>query len=511
MARDFVRSSSQYLETLSTPITATPLTMACWFNADNVTAQHILLGIYEPTGSTADNFFLSVEGAQANDPFRANVAANNSYASSSANGTTAGTWNHGCGVYTSDSSRTAYLNGVAGTTDTNARTPNAGSLDRVLVGRFQGGATIVYCDALIAEAALWNVALSADEVASLAKGVSPLLVRPDSLAFYAPIYGTHGPEPELIGGRDLTVQGGATKAAHPRIFLPTAKILTFPSAGGSSLNVSATTDALTLAEHQATIGLSLNVSANTDALTLAEHAATVSLASGLNVSATADSLTLAEHAATIGLSLNVQATTDALTLTEYPANLGSVTNVQANTDSLTLTEYPATLSFALNFTANTDSLTLTEYAATVSDGSAPVVTPNPSTGGARGRPGRVYAPVASPKKKKRADTEAVSKTPQKAPESPESKPYTVAGNLGAITKAPTGSPIEPVKTAQIIPIKDYVEKSALDRIIEEAIESARERFERDQAEKKVLERLEEEESFLSWEETESLLLLAMVE
>ena len=149
------------------------------------------------------------------------------------------------------------------------------------------------------------------------------------------------------------------------------------SAGGS-LNVSATTDALTLAEYAATIGKDLNVSANTDSLTLAEHAATVSLVSGLNVNATTDALTLAEHAATIGLSLNVQATTDALTLAEYPASLGSTLDVQATTDALTLAEYPATLSFALNVSATTDSLTLVEYGATIGDGS---VAPAAATGG----------------------------------------------------------------------------------------------------------------------------------
>jgi hypothetical protein len=146
-------------------------------------------------------------------------------------------------------------------------------------------------------------------------------------------------------------------------------------------DVSATVDALTLAEYQATIGLSLNISAGTDALTLAEYPASVG--SVTNIAATTDALTLAEYAATIGLSLNVQATTDALTLAEYPASLGSATNVEATTDALRLAEYPATVSFALDIPATTDALTLTEYRATIGDGAiTPAVTP---AGGGRSK------------------------------------------------------------------------------------------------------------------------------
>jgi hypothetical protein len=548
VARDFTRASSEFLEASTTPVTGYPVTLSCWFNADDITGQHVLFGIFDTGATNADAIYLEATGNAAGDPVRATSAQNNGFSSASTStGFSASTWNHAAGVFSSATSRDAYLNGGGKASNATSRTPSG--LSRILVSRFKSNAVDVYSDCQIAEAAIWDVALSDEEIASLAKGVSPLLVRPASLVFYAPIFGTQSPEPEIVGARDLTVTG-TSKSAHPRIFRPTAKILAFPSASAGSLNVSATTDALTLAEYAATIGKSKNVSANVDALILAEYAATVSLSrnvsanvdaltlaeysatigKSLNISAgtdaltlaeyaasvgsvtdiatTTDALTLAEYAATIGLSKNVQAGPDALTLAEYPASLGSTTNVEATTDALTLVEYPATVSFALNVSATTDALTLAEYQATISDGSAPVVSQNPSTGGGRVyRPGRVYAPVASPKKKKKADIEAVSKASQKAPESP-TEPYTVAGNLGAITKEPI---VEPVKTAQIIPIRDYVEKSTLDSIIQDAIRKAKDQFEQSEAEKKVLDRLEKEESFLSWEETESLLLLAMVD
>lgn len=64
----------------------------------------------------------------------------------------------------------------------------------------------------------------------------------------------------------------------------------------------------------------------------------------LNVSATTDALTLAEYAATVSYGRNVAATTDALTLTECPATLSFALNVSCNTATLILAEYSATVS-----------------------------------------------------------------------------------------------------------------------------------------------------------------------
>jgi hypothetical protein len=67
----------------------------------------------------------------------------------------------------------------------------------------------------IADVGVWNVALTAEEVASLAKGMACDKVRPQSLVFYAPL------ARDLIdvrGGRTITNNNGATVANHPRIY-----------------------------------------------------------------------------------------------------------------------------------------------------------------------------------------------------------------------------------------------------------------------------------------------------
>ena len=83
----------------------------------------------------------------------------------------------------------------------------------------------------LAEAAIWNEALSAAEVALLAQGLSPLSLRPWALVFYAPIYGRYDPEIDIIGGLNLTVLD-ATASAHPRIFKPGLPQISVPVAAG---------------------------------------------------------------------------------------------------------------------------------------------------------------------------------------------------------------------------------------------------------------------------------------
>lgn len=65
------------------------------------------------------------------------------------------------------------------------------------------------------ELAIWDTALSADDIASLAKGFRASLIRPERLVFYAPaIRGRQ----DLIGGRTLSLGAGSeTITDHPRI------------------------------------------------------------------------------------------------------------------------------------------------------------------------------------------------------------------------------------------------------------------------------------------------------
>ena len=70
-------------------------------------------------------------------------------------------------------------------------------------------------DGQIAEAAVYNAALTASEVASLAKGMTCDKIRPQNLAFYAPLVRDLQ---DQKGGLTITNNNGATVANHPRVY-----------------------------------------------------------------------------------------------------------------------------------------------------------------------------------------------------------------------------------------------------------------------------------------------------
>lgn len=220
MARSNNATAGNYLSNGAAVVTAAPLTMAAWFNPVNVTEDHILISCSR--SSASDNwFFLAANGVTAGDPVGASTITGGTEAiATSSTSFAANTWQHACGVFTAANSRTAYLNGGGAGNNTTSLTPTG--IDRTYVGRLTGfdGSLYGSMNAAVAEAAVWNVALAAAEVLQLAKGLSPLLVRPDSLVAYWPIYGRASPEPDYVGAFPLTINGTMTQAAHPGVFMP---------------------------------------------------------------------------------------------------------------------------------------------------------------------------------------------------------------------------------------------------------------------------------------------------
>jgi hypothetical protein len=126
------------------------------------------------------------------------------------------TWYHVAGVYESATSRKAYINGSndsAANDNLNSITPSGvnlltiGSRFNITIGSYFPGD--------MAEIGIWNVALTAAEVVSLAKGMTCDKVRPQNLVFYAPLVR------DLIdqkGGLAITNNNGATVANHTRVY-----------------------------------------------------------------------------------------------------------------------------------------------------------------------------------------------------------------------------------------------------------------------------------------------------
>jgi hypothetical protein len=216
MAYEF-NGTNQYLSTASAPVTSWPLTMACWFNVANVTTQYVLMCV----GKLNDNerFVLQAAGHLAGDPVATNYieSGGTSYRADSTTGFSANTWTHACAVYTSASSRTAYLNAGSGGTNTGSATLSNSGINSVLIGAQSNISfpATSHTSGLIAEVGIWNAALTAAEIASLADGMTCDKVRPQSLVFYAPLVRDLV---DVKGGLAITNNNTATVANHPRVY-----------------------------------------------------------------------------------------------------------------------------------------------------------------------------------------------------------------------------------------------------------------------------------------------------
>jgi len=209
MARTFLKSSSDYLTVASSAVRGAPLTVACFIRVDAL-QFHAAMSV-DNGGSHA--FFLGVNNAgQATAQINAPGAGGFAQATSTA-AIGAGTWHHIAGVYRGPALREAYVDGRGKGTDTTSVVPAGAS--RTELGRIAGFAT--YLDGALAEAAIWNHGLSEAELRGLALGVSPGLVRPGALVFYAPLVA--GEDFDLVGGLRLMVGGGAPgMTRHPRVW-----------------------------------------------------------------------------------------------------------------------------------------------------------------------------------------------------------------------------------------------------------------------------------------------------
>ena len=213
MAYDF-NGTNQFLSTGNFPVATTPCTMAVWFNPHNTTSRYTLLTIGRNGWVDTNNYItISARGDVAGAPIRLGVTGVGTGNVDSTAGYSANTWNHACGVFQSSTSRTIYLNGGNSATSTVSRVTTVTS-PALRIGEFLATNPFKMRGRL-AEVGIWNAALTAAEIASLAKGMTCDKVRPESLVFYAPLVR------DLIdqkGGLTITNNNGATVANHPRIY-----------------------------------------------------------------------------------------------------------------------------------------------------------------------------------------------------------------------------------------------------------------------------------------------------
>lgn len=224
MAYDFVAASIQYLsvaDTASLDITG-EISLACFFKSDGVVTSGVRGLISKYVGSGDQRSYLlgfSATSPASNSKINATLSSSGQFqADNSVEGAVnLGTnTRHGTLKFIPSTSITNYVDGVQDgqITSSIAASIYSGTAPLWIGIQFQVASGQAF-DGLISEAAIWNVALTDDEVASLAKGFKPTRVRPQSLVFYAPLVRDLQ---DLTGALTITNNNTATVAEHPRVY-----------------------------------------------------------------------------------------------------------------------------------------------------------------------------------------------------------------------------------------------------------------------------------------------------
>ena len=232
MAIDFAAASSEYyVPATFIDDTLTTYSVMGWCHfSDNGATQTIWAARETGVGSKGLLFRLSNSGISDRLIFSCRDNANNS---ATAAGTTSSfpydQWNFGMCVRDGNNT-TIILNDFADEGN-GSNTLGTISTGYEAIGATAGGdgSYTSFADGAIAELAAWNVALTDPEISILAKGFSPLFVRPQNLISYRPFISLGSDQIDRVATNALTKAGTPTTfASHPRIIYPSSYLIHKP-------------------------------------------------------------------------------------------------------------------------------------------------------------------------------------------------------------------------------------------------------------------------------------------
>jgi hypothetical protein len=207
MARTF-NGTNQYLSTASSPVLNVPMSIAGFGKTTAVGGRAVVSVGESGAGTHRHQMQITTQFITATTVGSAGVISAVSSVAAASN-----QWTHACAVFSNSSSRIIYVNGTnTGNDAVNNITNNANA---IYVGARNSNGVGAYFTGDIAEVGIWNAALTAAEIASLAKGMTCDKIRPQNLVFYAPLVR------DLIdakGGLTITNNNTATVANHPRVY-----------------------------------------------------------------------------------------------------------------------------------------------------------------------------------------------------------------------------------------------------------------------------------------------------
>ena len=228
MAYLFDDAASDRITAESAADATIPFSFSAWFRTNDVTITQTIMCI-GASANARELQAMTVAGTVAGDPLRAVSVANpaGSAAASSVAAVQVDTWMHGGATFVSATDRRCYLNGVEATDTTSITVAN---LDRTAIGITYRSAFAEPFSGDICEVGIWSDQLSAAQFAELAKGYSPLLVKPSSLIWYRPLVRT---SQDLVGNLAETVTGTTVSNHYMGIKMPSRRRIFVPAAAAA--------------------------------------------------------------------------------------------------------------------------------------------------------------------------------------------------------------------------------------------------------------------------------------
>lgn len=217
MAYSFTSSSTQYIS-CSSLLTLYPSTFAGWVYMPDrtVTTAITILSLGNSANSNVGRILVAGSGNSYNASINANNAGVSNQFAYTTLATSTGVWQHICGVFSSSTSRTIYLDGGSNGSNTTSAVPVGLNTIRIGSSFLPAGGPTALFNGIISDTAIWNVELTIDEIKSLSKGFSPRKIRPQSLEFYSPLIRDLN---EQILNSSLTNNNTAIVSNHQRIYL----------------------------------------------------------------------------------------------------------------------------------------------------------------------------------------------------------------------------------------------------------------------------------------------------
>lgn len=219
MSRDFAGGAGDYLnvgDAAAIDIVGTALTIHAWIKADAVSgAARSIVGKDIGSAVTAVQYYLHLNGGRPGFNI-GDAAGTDSVLAAAALSTGVGYVLGGRKNGTGAGALSVWQDGVlVGSTTSNRSI--AGTAEPLrLGGRSSNDSKF---DGLLAEIAIWDVALSDAEMVALARGADPWRVRRLNLKGYWPLFGVAYPEADLSGNRNNATLVGTVGVGphHPPV------------------------------------------------------------------------------------------------------------------------------------------------------------------------------------------------------------------------------------------------------------------------------------------------------